>query len=133
MVATGGRFSTLGGPTSSRQRNRCGLNVRVVLRGAQHVMRVQTGPAAKVKTELTLKGISGAARGYRTTRKVGQAYPFNPFDGFFPSLRLRRYRASAFYPGDGVRQRSRVAKRLINVRCASSRAGDRQRKRRGSR
>jgi hypothetical protein len=89
------------------------------MRGAQHVMRVQTGGAAKVKSQLTLKGISGAALGFRTTRKVGDAYPYYPFEGFFQGLKPGRYRARAFYPGDGVRQRSPVATRTINVRCAS--------------
>jgi hypothetical protein len=114
----------------SKERNRCGLNVRVVLRSATHVMArgiVAGVPGAKADTELTLTGISGAARGYRTTRKVG-GVGTSPFAGFFQHLKHGRYRASAFYPGDAVRQRSGVARRTVNIGsgrlCTPSHAGD---------
>jgi hypothetical protein len=120
----------------SRERDRCALNVRVVLRSAQHVMaRGVVGPGAKVDTELTLTGISGAARGYRSTRNVGGVRT-SPFAGFFQHLKHGRYHASAFYPGDAVRQRSGVATRTVNIGsgdlCTPSHSSDSRRGPRGS-
>jgi hypothetical protein len=93
------------------------------------------GPGAKVDTELTLTGISGAARGYRSTRNVGGVRT-SPFAGFFQHLKHGRYHASAFYPGDAVRQRSGVATRTVNIGsgdlCTPSHSSDSRRGPRGS-
>jgi hypothetical protein len=120
----------------SKERDRCALNVRVVLRSAQHVMtRGVVGPGAKVDTKLTLTGISGAARDYRAARKVG-GVGTSLFAGFFQHLKHGRYRASAFYPGDAVRRRSGVATRTVNIGsghlCTPSHSGDNRRRPRGS-
>jgi hypothetical protein len=98
----------------SRQRDRCNLFVKAALRGARHIMRIDPeGATAKVKAQLTLKGISGAALGYRKTLKIDTR-----LGGMFVGLKHGRYRASTFYPGDRLRARSPVAMATKNVRCA---------------
>ena len=98
----------------SRQPNRCNLFVKAALRGARHIMRIDPeGATAKVKAELTLKGISGAALDYRKTLKIDTR-----LGGMFVGLKHGRYRASTFYPGDRLRARSPVAMATKNVRCA---------------
>ena len=100
----------------SKQPNRCNLYVKPALRGAQHIMRIYPeGATAKVKAEFTLKGISGAALGYRKTLKIDTRV-----GGMFVGLKHGRYRASTFYPGDRLRARSPVSTATKNVRCASS-------------
>jgi hypothetical protein len=98
----------------SKQRNRCNLFVKPALRGAQHIMRIYPeGATAKVKAEFTLKGISGAALGYRKTLKIDTRV-----GGMFVGLKHGRYRASTFYPGDRLRARSPVDTGTKNVQCA---------------
>jgi hypothetical protein len=100
----------------SKQPNRCNLYVKPALRGAQRIMRIDPeGATAKVKAEFTLKGISGAALGYRKTLKIDTRV-----GGMFVGLKHGRYRASTFYPGDRLRARSPVDTATKNVRCASS-------------
>lgn len=70
------------------------------------------------KVSLTVRGISGKARGYRKTRRLPLGYS----SGYrFKSLKPGRYRVSGYYPGDRYRLRSRTRSRTVSV-CRSKRS-----------
>jgi len=98
----------------SARRSGCGIDVKLAV---QPVLK----PADLFtfgRVAVSVRGVSGAARGYTKTRRVTLGDP----EGYrFGALRKGRYRVSASYAGDKWRKASAAPSRLLTVRARGCR------------